>query len=333
MEYRFLGHTGVKVSELCLGAMTFGRETPEAESYQLLDHFAAAGGNFIDTANIYGQGASETIAGKWLKRQKRQDWIVASKVRFPMGDGPNQVGLSRKHILDSVEASLARLQTDYLDLYQVHAWDSATPLEETLSTLHSLVQAGKVRYVGASNFTAWQLQKAVDLSRAHGWEPFICLQPLYNLLDRDFEWELAPVCLNEGIGVIPWSPLRGGWLTGKYTRDMQAPMQGTRIDDATRLGWGEAWDKYNTTRTWAVLDALRAVAARHARQPAQAALRWLLQQPAVTAPIIGARTLAQLDSNLGAAGWHLEADDLQILASVSEKEPPYPMNFLDAPRS
>lgn len=327
MDYRFLGKTGMKVSELCLGAMTFGRETPDDESYRMLDRFAEAGGNFIDSANVYSRGVSEEITGKWLKNQRRQDWVIATKVRFPMGDGPNEVGLSRKHILDAVEASLRHLHTDYIDLYQVHAWDSATPLEETLSTLDRLVREGKVRYIGASNFAAWQLQKAIDLSKMHGWEAFVCLQPLYNLLDRETEWELAPVCRNEGVGIIPWSPLRGGWLSGKYQRGMEAPLHGTRVEDASKFNWGESWDKYNNERTWTVLDALHLAAIRTGKQPAQVALRWLLQKPGVTAPIIGARNMDQLESNLGAAGWTLSDDDMQALDKVSEKDLPYPVEI------
>jgi aryl-alcohol dehydrogenase-like predicted oxidoreductase len=177
MNYRFLGNTGLRVSELCLGAMTFGRETDEETSRRIMDRFEAAGGNFIDTANVYSRGTSEEIVGRWLKSKNCDDFVVATKVRFPMGDGPNEAGLSRKHILAGVEASLRRLGTDYIDLYQVHAWDGVTPLLETLSTLDNLVKSGKVRYIGASNYSGWQLQKAVDLSRHLGWEPFTCLQP------------------------------------------------------------------------------------------------------------------------------------------------------------
>ncbi|MFP4323110.1 MAG: aldo/keto reductase, partial [Anaerolineales bacterium] len=218
MEYRYMGRTGLKVSELCLGTMTFGRELDEKDSHAMLDRFAEAGGDFIDTADVYTRGVSEEITGRWLKNQKREDFIIATKVRFAMGDGHNEVGLSRKHILEGVEQSLRRLNTDYIDLYQVHAWDPGTPLEETLRTLDSLVTAGKVRYIGVSNFKGWQLQKAMDISHQMGLEAFACLQPLYNLLDRSLEWELLDVAQNEGLGIIPWSPLRGGWLTGKYRR-------------------------------------------------------------------------------------------------------------------
>jgi aryl-alcohol dehydrogenase-like predicted oxidoreductase len=329
MDYRYLGKTGLKVSELCLGAMTFGRETTEEVSHQILDRFAEAGGNFIDTANVYTRGVSEEILGRWLKGKSRDHFVVATKVRFPMGEGPNDMGLSRKHILTAVEASLRRLDTDYIDLYQVHGWDGATPLEETLSTLDSLVGSGVVRYLGASNFSGWQLQKAVDVSRHMGWEPFVCLQPLYNLLDRQLELELLPVCENEGLGVIPWSPLRGGWLTGRYRRGMKAPPEGTRVQAATERGWSEAWEAYDNERTWSVLDELFAVAEEAGKTPAQVALNWLLQRPGVTAPIIGARTLEHLESNLGASGWSLSDEQMNRLNRVSEQPLPiYPHGMI-----
>lgn len=328
MDYRYLGATGLKVSELCLGAMTFGREADEAASFAMLDAFVDAGGNFIDTANVYTAGAAEEITGRWLEDKPRDAYVVATKVRFAMGTGPNDLGLSRKHILKSVEDSLRRLRTDYIDLYQVHCWDPGTPLEETLSTLDSLVKSGKVRYIGASNYAGWQLQKAVDMARSHNWEPFVCLQPLYNLLDRSLEWELLPVCRNEGLGVIPWSPLRGGWLSGKYHRGMDAPPANTRIESAQREGWSESWDAYANARTWGVLDALFAVAAESGHSPAQVALNWLLRRPGVTAPIVGARSLAHLEDNLGAAGWALEPEQVQRLEEASCRDLPYPYDFI-----
>lgn len=328
MEYRFLGKTGLRVSELCLGAMTFGRETTEEISFQILDRFVAAGGNFIDTADVYTRGVSEEIVGRWLRDKRRDDLVIATKVRFPMGEGPNDLGLSRKHILSGVEASLRRLGTDYIDLYQVHCWDPVTPLEETLSTLDMLVRSGKVRYIGASNYSGWQLQKAIDISRQHRWEPFTCLQPLYNLLDRNVEFDLVQVCGNEGLGIIPWSPLRGGWLSGKYRRGMAAPVEGTRIDQAEKEGWSESWSVYANERTWRILDELFAVAEETGKPPAQVALRWLLQRPGVTAPIIGVRTLAHLENNLGAAGWVLSAEQMARLTQVSEPTPSYPYDFI-----
>ncbi|HSH78445.1 MAG TPA: aldo/keto reductase [Herpetosiphonaceae bacterium] len=323
MDYRFLGTTGLKVSELCLGTMTFGRETSSQESHQILDLFVDAGGNFVDTADVYNRGASEQIIGHWLKNQQRDDLVIATKVRFPMGDKPNDVGLSRKHILSGVDASLRRLQTDYLDLYQVHAWDGTAWLPETLSALNSLVQSGKVRYIGASNFTGWQLQKAIDLSRQMGWEPFCSLQPQYNLLERAIEWEILPVCRHEGLGVIPWSPLRGGWLSGKFRRGMTAPQAGSRIEIAEEQGWSESWSAYNNEHTWSVLDALLAVADEVAKTPAQVAIKWLLQRPGVTAPIIGARTTDQLDSNLAVRGWSLSQEWVEQLDQASAPAVPY----------
>ena len=328
MQYRYLGRTGLKVSEICLGAMTFGRESSVEESYSMLDYFKDAGGNFIDTADVYSMGSSEEVLGHWLKKQNRDDFIIATKVRFNMGDGPNDLGLSRKHILNAVDASLKRLATDYIDLYQIHGWDPGTPWEESLRTLDSLVKSGKVRYLGASNLTAWQLQKAIDLSHFHGWESFSSLQPLYNLLDRELEWDLVPVCLNEGVGIIPWSPLRGGWLSGKYRRDMQSPPEGTRVDEAGRKGWGEAWDQYANERTWNVLDVLFEISEQEQKTQAQVALNWLLQKPGVTAPIIGVRTIRHLKDNLGATGWALTNEQIKKLNSVSERPLYYPHSMI-----
>jgi len=328
MDYRYMGKTGLKVSELCLGAMTFGRETTEADSHKMLDRFVEAGGNFIDTADVYSRGVSEEIVGRWLKNQKRDDLIIATKVRFGMGDGPNDVGMSRKHIIAGVENSLRRLQTDYIDLYQQHCWDRGTPLEETLSTFNALVESGKVRYIGTSNFNGWQLQKAIDLAKQNGWEPFTCLQPQYNLLARSTEWELVEVCLNEGLGIIPWSPLRGGWLSGKYRRGMDAPPSGTRIEKAEQEGWSESWSAYNNEHTWTVIDALLEVAEETGKAPAQVAINWLLQRPGVTAPIIGARTMDQLESNLGSAGWALSDAQMEKLNTASDLSLPYPYDFI-----
>jgi aryl-alcohol dehydrogenase-like predicted oxidoreductase len=328
MNYRRMGKTGLKVSELCLGAMTFGGDSTEETAIQMLNRFAEIGGNFIDTANGYNAGASEEILGRWLKGQKREDWVIATKVRFPTGDKPNDWGLSRKHILDAVHASLRRLNTDYIDLYQVHMWDATTELAETLSTLNDLVHSGKVRYIGVSNFSGWQVQKAVDLSRQMGWEPFTCLQPLYNLLDREAEWELFPVCLNEGLGIIPWSPLRGGWLSGKYHREMAGPPDNTRVKNAEIHGWTESWSDYNTDHTWGVIDALRAVAEEASKTPAQVALNWVLNRPGVTAPIIGARNMSQFEDNLGAIGWSLTPEQVAKLDKASSKRLPYPYNYL-----
>lgn len=328
MNYRFLGNTGLKVSELCLGTMTFGRETEESISRHILDQFVAAGGNFIDTADVYSTGISEEIVGRWLKDQYRDDLIIATKVRFPMGSGPNDAGLSRKHILAGVDASLRRLQTDYIDLYQVHCWDQTTPLEETLSTLNTLINIGKVRYIGVSNYSGWQLQKALDLCCYNGWEGFVSLQALYNLLDRDVERELLPICENEGLGLMCWSPLRGGWLTGKFRRGMATPPDGTRVKIAEAKGWSESWSAYNTERTWKILDELLAIAEDMGKSPAQIALNWLLNRPGVTCPILGARTLEQFENNMDVTDWCLDDDQMERLNAVSAVAPGYPYDFI-----
>lgn len=329
MEFRYLGKTGVKVSELCMGSMTFGRETTEVDSHRMMDRFVEAGGNCFDSADVYMGGVSEEIMGRWLKDKPRDHYVVATKVHFPTGSGPNDIGLSRKHIVSAVEASLRRLDTDYIDLYQTHCWDKGTPLEETLSTFDSLVRSGKVRYIGVSNYSGWQLQKAIDISRQMGWEPYRAAQPLYSLLDRVIEWELLPVCMNEGVGVIVWGPLRGGWLSGKYQRGMEAPPDDTRLKAAEEKGWSERWSNYNNERTWGILDVLFKVADDVGKTPAQVALRWLLQRPGVTAPIIGARSMQQLDDNLGALDWSLGDEHMAQLTGASDPQLPYPYDFLD----
>jgi aryl-alcohol dehydrogenase-like predicted oxidoreductase len=328
MEYRYLGRTGLKVSEVCLGTMTFGGEADEQSSHAMLDSFVGAGGTFIDTADVYSAGRSEEIVGSWLKSQDRDSLVIATKAYGDMGNGPNDGGVGRKHLIAAVEASLRRLGTDYIDLYQVHVFDDATPMEETLSTLDTLVRSGKVRFIGASNHTGWQLQKAVDLARQHGYEPYVCLQPLYNLLERGAELELVPVCLNEGLGLIAWSPLQAGWLSGKYQRGMDRPPPGTRHDKAGPDGTSESWQLYNNDRTWQVIDALAAVAKATGRSVAQVALRWVLQRPGVTAPIIGARSMAQLEDNLGAVGWTLSDAQLHDLTTASTPPAVYPYELL-----
>lgn len=328
MNYRQLGRSGLRVSEFCLGAMTFGRETSEEDSRAILNRFVEAGGNFIDTADVYTKGRSEEILGDWLETQNRDSLVIATKVRFRTEKGTNGTGLSRKHILASVENSLRRLKTDFIDLYQIHFWDELTPLEETLSTLDALVKAGKVRYLGASNIAGYQLQRAIDLSRANGWEAFSSLQPLYNLLDRSIEWEILPVCKHEGVGVIPWSPLRGGWLSGKYRRGMSAPPTGTRLEDADKFGWSERWEVYATERTWTIIDTLLSVAEELGKTPAQVALNWVLNRPEVTAPIIGIRTLEQLENNLAASGWKIPEELNVRLQQASDQTLPYPYEWM-----
>lgn len=327
MEIHNLGNTGLRVSELCLGTMTFAREADEETSLRMIERFIEAGGNFIDTANVYTVGRAEEIVGKALKG-RRHNFIIATKVRFRMGPGPNDVGLSRKHIMEGCEASLRRLQTDYIDLYQAHCWDPYTPLEETLAAFDDLVHAGKVRYVGVSNFTGWQLMKALWLSDKHGWARFVCLQPRYNLVDRQAERELLPICREEGLGVIPWSPLGGGFLSGKYERNKPMP-QDARIAGA-QPHWPEAMERQGTERAWCTLEVVRQIAKQRGKSPSQVALAWLLAQPDITAPILGARTLEQLEDNLGCVGWNLTDEELKRLDQVSALEDTYPYHFIQS---
>jgi len=327
VEYRFVGRTGLKVSELCLGTQTFGWGADETTAHTLADQFVNAGGNFFDTSNIYNEGQSETMLGNWLKsRGNRSHLVIASKVFFPVGQGPNDTGLTRKHIFEQIDASLRRLQTEYLDLYQTHCWDASTPLDETLRALDDLVRVGKVRYIGASNYTASQLTRAIMLSEMHGWVRFDCLQPEYSLLVRSTEWELLPLCRSEGIGVICWSPLAGGWLTGKYRRG-QPPPPGSRVGRADR--WDDLAEQRESERTWSIIDALIEISESLGKTPAQIALNWLLQQPGVTAPILGARTPAQLEANLGSVGWALSVGEMAKLNAASQISLPSPYSFID----
>ncbi len=318
MHYTSLGRTGLKVSRLCLGAMTFGWSADEATSHRILDAAFDAGINFIDTADIYSSwvegnrgGESETIIGSWLKDRPRRSVVVATKARGRMWDGPNGEGLSRAHLLQAAEDSLRRLQTDYIDLYQVHWPDDQTPLEETLSALDALVRAGKVRYIGASNYPAWLLCKTLWISDVHHLARFDCLQPHYSLFNRaEFERELQPLCLDQGIGVIPYSPLAAGFLTGKYRR-------GQADADTTRSNSGLIQRLIHDPAAHDALDVVREIAAAHQAPVAQVALAWLLANPAVTAPIIGARTVAQLQEVIGAVDIKLSADEVDRLSQAT----------------
>jgi aryl-alcohol dehydrogenase-like predicted oxidoreductase len=325
MQHKRLGNTGLMVSELCLGCMTFGQEADEETSRELVGRFLEARGNFVDTADVYSDGLSEEITGRALKGV-RDDLVLATKVRFPMGEGPNDAGLSRKHIVQGCEDSLRRLGTDYLDLYQVHCWDSATPLEETLSALTDLVRSGKVRYIGVSNFTGWQLMKSLAVSEDNGFEKFVCLQPQYSLVERNIEREILPVCVEEGLGVIPWSPLGGGFLSGKYRRDEEPP-EDSRIAGAAE-SMEEHWERRAIDRNWATLDAVGGISEETGKSYAQISLNWLLRQRGVTSPIIGARTLEQLEVNLGATGWELTAEQVENLSEASALEDVYPYRFI-----
>lgn len=318
MEYRTLGSTGTVVSTLCLGTMTFGAESGEEVSHTQLDRFVEHGGTFVDTADVYSHGESETIIGRWLAdRPGMRDRIVlATKGRFPMGEGSNDAGLTRTHLSRALDASLRRLGVDAVDLYQAHAWDPLTPIEETLAFFDDAVSAGRIRYVGVSNFVGWQLQKAALLADFRGLAPIVTLQPQYNLLARDIEFELVDVCRNEGIGILPWSPLAGGWLTGKYRRDEQ-PTGATRLGEDPERGV-EAYAPRNALeRTWQVVAAVRQVAEGRGVSMAQVALAWLADRPAVTSVILGARTVEQLDDNLGAAGLRLSEEETAMLTEAS----------------
>ena len=321
MEYRRLGSSGAVVSTLCLGTMTFGAETDEDGAHAQLDQFAEAGGTFIDTADVYSSGTSEEIVGRWLgKSDARDQMVVATKGRFPMGGGPNDLGLSRRHLDTALEASLRRLGVDTIDLYQVHAYDPHTPIEETVRFIDDAVRAGKIRYFGLSNFTGWQIQKTVDLAKFQGLTAPVTLQPQYSLLVREIEWEMVPACLENGLGLLPWSPLGGGWLTGKYKQD-QRPTGSTRLGENPDRGV-EAYDRRSTQqRTWDVLDTVRAIADDRGVSMAQVALAWLVDRPAMTSVILGARTTEQLADNLGAAGLHLSEDETRRLDEASDPQP------------
>jgi aryl-alcohol dehydrogenase-like predicted oxidoreductase len=323
MEHRLMGRSGCAVSNLALGTMTFGSETDEAGARSQLDAFVTAGGNLVDTADVYSAGAAEEIIGRWLAScapNVRDSIVLATKARFSTGPDANDVGLSRRHLQRALEDSLRRLGVDYIDLYQVHAWDPLTPLEETLGALDDMARAGKVRYVGLSNFTGWQVQKAVGIARERGFAIPVSLQPQYNLLVRELEWEIVPACLDAGLGLLPWSPLGGGWLTGKYQRDTP-PVGATRLGEDPDRGV-EAYSRRSTQqRTWDVVEAVREVAEKRGVSMAQVALAWLVDRPGVTSVILGARTLEQLDDNLAAAGLHLEPAETGVLDTASDPAP------------
>lgn len=318
MEYRKLGNTGTAVSSLCLGTMTFGSETDEDKSHQQLDRFVEVGGNFIDTANVYSGGVSEEIIGRWLGKRPelRDQLVVATKGRFHRSGERHLVGNSRTNLTRALDASLRRLGVETIDLYQAHAFDAVTPLEETLRFFDDAVRAGKIHYAGVSNFLGWQLQKAALLTSFHNTVPIVTLQPQYNLLQRAVEFELTQVCLNENIGILPWSPLGGGWLSGKYQRD-ETPSGQTRLGENPERGM-EGWKKRNADeRTWRVIDTVRAIASARNVSMAQVSLSWLVDRPAVTSVILGARTIEQLDDNLGAADLHLSAEETASLDEAS----------------
>src|SRR6202789_3651514 len=296
MEYRVLGHSGCAVSAFGLGTMTFGAETDEPGAHEQLDRFTETGGTLVDTADVYGGGRSEEIIGRWLARRPAgvtEPVVLATKGRFALDDSPNGAGLSARHLTRALDASLRRLGVDAVDLYQVHAFDPYTPLEETLRALDGFVRAGKIRYYGLSNFTGWQLTKAVWLGPAINVGGPGAVQPQYSLLAREIEWEIVPAVLDAGMGLLPWSPLGGGWLSGKYQRD-QRPAGHTRLGDDPNRGM-EAYDRRGTERTWNVIDAVQKVAEDRGVSMAEVALAWVTGRPAVTSTILGARTIGQLE--------------------------------------
>jgi len=318
IEYRKLGNSGAIVTKFCLGTMTFGAESDEATSHRLLGDYAKAGGNFIDTADVYSAGVSETIVGKWLAGHptEARQMVVASKARFPMGPGPNDIGISRRHLSEALDASLRRLGLQQLDLYQMHAWDALTPIEETLRFLDDAITAGKIAYYGFSNFLGWHVTKASELAKARGWAAPVSLQPQYSLLVREIEFEIVPACLDAGMGLLPWSPLGGGWLSGKYKRDAP-PTGATRLGENPNRGM-EAYAARNAQeRTWAIIDAVGKIADARGVSLAQVALAWVAAQPAVTSVILGARNSEQLADNLAAASLALSPHEIATLSAVS----------------
>ncbi|HYO19734.1 MAG TPA: aldo/keto reductase [Dermatophilaceae bacterium] len=318
MRYRTLGNSGTVVSTYALGTMTFGAEADEAVSHAILGAYVAAGGNLIDTADVYGRGASEAIIGRWLAAHPRgrEQVVIATKGRFAMDDGHNDLGTSRRHLGRGLDASLRRLGVEQIDLYQMHAWDAVTPLEETLRFLDDAVRSGKIGYYGFSNFLGWQLTKAVHVARAHGFTPPVTHQPQYSLLVREIESEIVPACLDANMGLLPWSPLAGGWLTGKYRRD-SGPTGATRLGEDPKRGM-EAWEPRNKQeRTWRILDTVEEIATSRRISQAQVSLAWLEAQPAVSSVILGVRNTQQLADNLGAVSVELTAEELERLDTVS----------------
>ena len=326
MEYKELGNTGLFVSSLCLGTMTFGGKdlwqvigtSAQEEANEIVEKSLDAGINFFDTANVYSFGESERILGKALGK-RRKDVIVASKVRIRVGEGPNQVGLSRVHILDQVERSLKNLGTDYLDLYQIHSWDDVTAIEDTLKTMNDLVRAGKVRYLGISNFAAWQIVKAQGYAKANGLEDFKSLQAYYSLAGRELEREIIPALQDQNMGLLVWSPLAGGFLTGKYTRENDG-------EEGSRRKLFD-YPPVNKENGYNIVETLKDIAWDHDATVPQVALAWLLHQEAVTSVIIGSKNITQLEDNLKSVDITLTKEQLLELDKVSALTPEYPAWF------
>jgi len=322
MDYCKLGPSGTIVTPFCLGTMTFGAEADEAASHTILDDYFAWGGNFIDTADVYSAGVSEEIIGRWLKARptEARQAVIATKGRFPMGTGPNDIGLSRRHLNVALDDSLKRLGVDHIDLYQMHAWDALTPIEETLRFLDDAVSTGKIGYYGFSNYLGWHIAKASEIAKARSYTRPVTLQPQYSLLVRDIELEIVPACLDAGMGLLPWSPLGGGWLTGKYRRD-HMPTGSTRLGENPKRGM-ESYEQRNAQeRTWAIIDTVAEIAKSRGCSMAQVALAWTAARPAVTSVILGARTPQQLADNLGAAKISLSDEEMRQLTEISAPQP------------
>src|SRR5712691_752231 len=321
MDYRTLGHSGCAVSVFGLGTMTFGVETDEQGAHEQLDRFVEAGGTLVDTADTYGDGRSEEIIGRWLASRPAESTepvVLATKGRFPLDDSPNGAGLSARHLTRALDASLRRLGVEAVDLYQVHAFDPWTPLEETVRTLDGFARAGKIRYWGLSNFTGWQLTKAAHLARALNAAGPVTLQPQYSLLVREIEWEIVPAAMDASLGLLPWSPLGGGWLSGKYQRVLP-PSGDTRLGEDPNRGM-EAYDRRGTRRTWEVIGAVQKVADERGVSMAEVALAWVTARPGVTSTILGARTAGQLETNLRAADLRLTAAECAVLDAASDPQ-------------
>ncbi len=330
MNSTALANGSLELSVFGLGTMTFGAESDEATSHAILDRYIAAGGSLIDTADVYTRGASERIIGTWLAgRDTRDQVVIATKGRFPMSDDPADRGAGRTWLTRAVDASLIRLGVDVIDLYQVHAWDPEVPLTETLGALDELVTAGKIRHAGVSNYTGWQLERATLTAGHDDLTPIVSLQAQYNLLGREIELEILPVCLEHHIGVLVWSPLAGGWLSGKYSPN-ERPTGATRLGDDPNRGI-EAYDIRNQSRTWDVLEVVTAIAVARGVSPAQVSLNWTRGRPGVSSVLLGARTVEQLDDNLAALEWDLDDAERARLDQVSAPGMPiYPHGFLEA---
>ena len=329
MEYRQLGKSGLKVPELCFGAGTFGTSgeffqawsnTSDDEATRMVDICMDAGLNFFDTADIYSNGGSETALGKAIANHKRDDVLLSTKATFRFGDGPNDVGSSRYHLIQSLERSLKRLGTDYVDVYHLHGFDATTPVDETLNTLDKMVREGKVRYIACSNFSGWHLMKSLRVSERYGWAKYVGHQVYYSLVGRDYEWELMPLALDQGVGALVWSPLGWGRLTGKIRRETGIPKDSRLNTKVVADSGPQVQDEH----LFKVVDAIDAIAKETSKTVPQVALNWLLRRPTVSTLIIGARNEEQLKANLGAVGWKLTPEQVAKLDAASEVPISYP---------